>query len=114
MPMPGLCFLLLSFRFFVLLSSADQIPGDPENAVVVNAAEFNSSSIARSEEGSFANMIDRALEKEFNETEEQPGVRRVSGNTNLTMEQCGRWIKASGYASDPGKGKGGSFGLIIY
>ncbi|KAH0672591.1 hypothetical protein KY290_024826 [Solanum tuberosum] len=74
MPMRGLCFLLvLSLCFFVLFSSADPISGDSENAVVVNAAEFNSSSLARFEEGSFANMIDRALEKEFNETEEQPG-----------------------------------------
>ncbi|KAH0669489.1 hypothetical protein KY285_023652 [Solanum tuberosum] len=74
MPMRGLCFLLvLSLCFFVLFSSADPISGDSENAVVFNAAEFNSSSLARSEEGSFANMIDRALEKEFNETEEQPG-----------------------------------------
>lgn len=74
MPMRGFCFLLvLSSCLFVLFSSADPIRGDSENAVLVNADEFNSSSVARSEEGSFANMIDRALEKEFNDTEEQPG-----------------------------------------
>ncbi|KAG5605970.1 hypothetical protein H5410_027462 [Solanum commersonii] len=88
MPMRGLCFLLvLSLCFFVLFSSADPISGDSENAVVVNAAEFNSSSLARSEEGSFANMIDRALEKEFNETEEQPGAIDHGSFNNSVAEQ---------------------------
>ncbi|CAH2057487.1 unnamed protein product [Thlaspi arvense] len=40
---------------------------DASNATV---AEVNVSML-RSKEGSFAEMIDRALEKEFNETEEQ-------------------------------------------
>ncbi|TMW94602.1 hypothetical protein EJD97_010027 [Solanum chilense] len=88
MPNPGFCFLLvLSLCFFVLFSSADPISGDSENAVVVNAAEFNSSSLARSEEGSFANMIDRALEKEFNETEEQPGAIDHGSFNNSVAEQ---------------------------
>ncbi|XP_019235039.1 PREDICTED: K(+) efflux antiporter 4-like isoform X3 [Nicotiana attenuata] len=91
MPMPrGLCLLLLlsSFSF----SSADPIPGgDSENGVVVvgvnAAAELNASAIARSEEGSFANMIDRALEKEFNETEEQPGAIDHGSFNNSVSEQ---------------------------
>nr|XP_025886972.1 K(+) efflux antiporter 6 isoform X2 [Solanum lycopersicum] len=88
MPNPGFCFLLvISLCFFVLFSSADPISGDSENAVVVNAAEFNSSSLARSEEGSFANMIDRALEKEFNETEEQPGAIDHGSFNNSVAEQ---------------------------
>lgn len=79
MPMRrGLCLNLLLLLSSFSFSSADPIPGgDSENGVVVvgvNAtAELNASAVARSEEGSFANMIDRALEKEFNETEEQPG-----------------------------------------
>lgn len=35
------------------------------------AGEFNTSLAARSKEDSFADMIDRALEKEFNETNDQ-------------------------------------------
>ncbi|CAN4097524.1 unnamed protein product [Withania somnifera] len=86
--MRGLCFLLvLSYCFFVLFSSADAITGDSENALVVNNVEFNSSSIARSEEGSFANMIDRALEKEFNETEEQPDAIDHGSFNNSVAEQ---------------------------
>ncbi|CAN4097523.1 unnamed protein product [Withania somnifera] len=88
MSMRGLCFLLvLSYCFFVLFSSADAITGDSENALVVNNVEFNSSSIARSEEGSFANMIDRALEKEFNETEEQPDAIDHGSFNNSVAEQ---------------------------
>ncbi|PHT48123.1 K(+) efflux antiporter 4 [Capsicum baccatum] len=87
MPMRGLCFLLFCFSF--LFSSADPIGEDSENSVTVNAAEFNSSSVARSEEGSFANMIDRALEKEFNETEEQSGaIDHGSFNSSVAEQEA--------------------------
>ncbi|KAM3270340.1 K(+) efflux antiporter 4 isoform X1 [Capsicum chacoense] len=87
MPMRGLCFLLFCFSF--LFSSADPIGEDSENSVIVNAAEFNSSSVARSEEGSFANMIDRALEKEFNETEEQSGaIDHGSFNSSVAEQEA--------------------------
>ncbi|XP_075084067.1 K(+) efflux antiporter 4 isoform X3 [Nicotiana tabacum] len=90
MPMRrGLYLLLLLSSSF---SSADPIPGgDSENGVVVVgvnvAAELNASAVARSEEGSFANMIDRALEKEFNETEEQPGAIDHGSFNNSVSEQ---------------------------
>ncbi|KAM3344428.1 K(+) efflux antiporter 4 isoform X1 [Capsicum galapagoense] len=87
MPMRGLCFLLFCFSF--LFSSADPIGEDSGNSVIVNAAEFNSSSVARSEEGSFANMIDRALEKEFNETEEQSGaIDHGSFNSSVAEQEA--------------------------
>ncbi|XP_009783999.1 K(+) efflux antiporter 6-like isoform X2 [Nicotiana sylvestris] len=93
MPMRrGLCLNLLLLLSSFSFSSADPIPGgDSENGVVVvgvNAtAELNASAVARSEEGSFANMIDRALEKEFNETEEQPGAIDHGSFNNSVSEQ---------------------------
>lgn len=58
--------LILSFSFQYVLSDADAKFEDADD--VVNASEFNSS---RSTEVTFANMIDRALEKEFNETDDK-------------------------------------------
>ncbi|XP_009602709.1 K(+) efflux antiporter 4-like isoform X3 [Nicotiana tomentosiformis] len=91
MPMRRGLYLLLLLSSFSF-SSADPIPGgDSENGVVVVgvnvAAELNASAVARSEEGSFANMIDRALEKEFNETEEQPGAIDHGSFNNSVSEQ---------------------------
>lgn len=58
------------FVFLIILSFSLQcvLSDDKDANDVVNASEFNSS---RSMEVSFANMIDQALEKEFNETDDK-------------------------------------------
>lgn len=60
--------LILTFSFQCVLSDADADAKLEDADDVVNASEFNSS---RSTEVTFANMIDRALEKEFNETDDK-------------------------------------------
>lgn len=57
--------LILSFSFQCLLSDADADVKPEDVNDVLNASEFNSS------RSTFANMIDQALEKEFNETDDK-------------------------------------------
>ncbi|CAN4084988.1 unnamed protein product [Withania somnifera] len=72
-----LVLLILSFSLRRILSDGD-------SNVVANASEFNSS---RSMEVSFANMIDRALEKEFNETDDKSDATDHRSFNNSVAEQ---------------------------
>lgn len=74
--------LILSFSFQYVLSDADAKFDDADD--VVNASEFNSS---RSTEVSFANMIDRALEKEFNETDDKSDATDPRSFNNSVADQ---------------------------
>ncbi|MCD7461416.1 K(+) efflux antiporter 4, partial [Datura stramonium] len=71
--------LILSFSFH---SDADAKPEDAND--IVNASQFNSS---RSTEVSFANMIDQALEKEFNETDDKSDATDHRSFNNSVAEQ---------------------------
>lgn len=61
---PTFSALVILLIFFSQLNAGDPLP---EN-VVVNVTALNDTS--RPKENSFADMIDHALEKEFNETDE--------------------------------------------
>ncbi|KAK4342472.1 hypothetical protein RND71_038288 [Anisodus tanguticus] len=89
MQMRGLFVLLiLSFSFQCVLSDVDADSKLEDANDVVNASEFNSS---RSTEVSFANMIDQALEKEFNETDDKSDVL-VCTLGQLATVICRRFI----------------------
>lgn len=66
--------LLLSLFLCFSLSLSD--PALSEEETVANssvASSLNASSIVKPKEGSFADIIDRALEKEFNESDQTEG-----------------------------------------
>lgn len=69
-----LCHLLLSLPSFTFSLLADD--ADPETELLLagdNATAFLNASLARYDDGSFANMIDRALEREFPDNEQNEG-----------------------------------------
>lgn len=70
-----LCDLLLCFATHLSFSfSLLAIESEPEVLLeVINATAASNASLARSNEDSFANMIDRALEREFPENEQNEG-----------------------------------------
>ncbi|PHT58554.1 K(+) efflux antiporter 4 [Capsicum baccatum] len=74
------------FVFLIILSFSLQcvLSDDKDANDVVNASEFNSS---RSMEVSFANMIDQALEKEFNETDDKSDATDHRSFNNSVAEQ---------------------------
>ncbi|XP_019175897.1 PREDICTED: K(+) efflux antiporter 4-like isoform X4 [Ipomoea nil] len=75
--------------FAFALSEADQLL-DADGAAA-NASEFNSSSNgphSRPKEDSFADMIDRALEKEFNETDQNEANDAGSFNNTVSEQQA--------------------------
>ena len=68
-----LCDLLLFCSFSFSLLAADS-ESEPELLLrETNATAAGNASVARSGEDSFANMIDRALEREFPENEQNEG-----------------------------------------
>ncbi|KAJ1408154.1 Sodium/solute symporter superfamily [Sesbania bispinosa] len=84
-----LCDLLLchpSFSFFALAANSEQEPGIllPET----NATASGNASLARSNDDSFANMIDRALEREFPENEQNEGTDAGSFNNSVAGQQA--------------------------
>ncbi|KAL2533203.1 K(+) efflux antiporter 4 [Abeliophyllum distichum] len=74
------------FALIILLCILSLNAGDsnPQDDVVNGSFALNSS---RPKENSFADMIDRALEKEFNETDEHSDVPDHSGFNNSVAEQ---------------------------
>ncbi|KAL2457328.1 K(+) efflux antiporter 4 [Abeliophyllum distichum] len=74
------------FALIILLCIFSLNAGDsnPQDDVVNGSFALNSS---RPKENSFADMIDRALEKEFNETDEHSDVPDHSGFNNSVAEQ---------------------------
>ncbi|KAL3363310.1 hypothetical protein AABB24_012545, partial [Solanum stoloniferum] len=75
--------LILSFSLQCVLSDVDPDPAvKPEDVNdVLNASEFNSS------RSTFATMIDKALEKEFNETDDKTDVTDHRSFNNSVAEQ---------------------------
>eukprot|EP00256_Glycine_max_P064089 XP_014634141.1 K(+) efflux antiporter 4 isoform X2 [Glycine max] len=84
-----LCDLLLclpSFTFSLLAADADLdtellLAGD-------NATALLNASLARSDDGSFANMIDRALEREFPDNEQNEGTDPRGFNNSVAEQQA--------------------------
>ncbi|KAL0315752.1 UNVERIFIED_CONTAM: K(+) efflux antiporter 4 [Sesamum radiatum] len=76
--MRSLCALLI---LLIILSAGDSVPDDG----VVNATVSNGTS--QGKEGSFADMIDHALAKEFNETDELNDVSDPGSFNNSVAEQ---------------------------
>lgn len=66
-----LCFLSLLFHSTSLLAAAAAADSNILDAVVYNATDSNSSLQRSNKDESFADIIDRALEKEFPENNEQ-------------------------------------------
>ncbi|RDX88599.1 K(+) efflux antiporter 4 [Mucuna pruriens] len=84
-----LCDLLLcltSFSFSLLAADAE-----PEKELLLdgtNATAVVNASLARSGEDSFANMIDRALEREFPENEQNEGTDPGGFNNSVAEQQA--------------------------
>lgn len=73
---PFLCFSVASPR---ALSHSDLLEETAVNSSVVASLNgSSSSSIVKPKEGSFADIIDRALEKEFNESDQNEGTLSYS------------------------------------
>ncbi|XP_027341506.1 K(+) efflux antiporter 4 isoform X3 [Abrus precatorius] len=83
------CDLLLchpSFSFSLLAANSE---GEQELLVAeTNATIVGNASLVRSDEDSFANMIDRALEREFPENEQNEGTDPGSFNNSVAEQQA--------------------------
>ncbi|KAE9614022.1 putative cation/H+ exchanger [Lupinus albus] len=80
--------LLLSLPFSLLAINSDldqELILTETNATV---ADNNNASLARSNGESFANMIDRALEREFSENEQNEGTDAGSFNNSVAEQQA--------------------------
>ncbi|MED6174838.1 K(+) efflux antiporter 4, partial [Stylosanthes scabra] len=86
-----LCGLLLFCPSFFSLVAADpesESESEPELLLRgTNATAIGNASLARSGDDSFANMIDRALEREFPENEQNQGNNDAGGFNNSVAEQ---------------------------
>ncbi|KAH1251641.1 K(+) efflux antiporter 4 [Glycine max] len=83
-----LCHLLLSLPSFTFSLLADD--ADPETELLLagdNATAFLNASLARYDDGSFANMIDRALEREFPDNEQNEGADPGGFNNSVAEQQ---------------------------
>ncbi|KAK8669097.1 hypothetical protein V6N13_106538 [Hibiscus sabdariffa] len=83
----GLAALFFICHLFVLLASVAAIDGQSAAEINVTAALSNVSD-PRSREDSFAGMIDRALEKEFNDTEQNGATDPDSFNNSVAGKQA--------------------------
>ncbi|KAG5030098.1 hypothetical protein JHK87_013612 [Glycine soja] len=84
-----LCHLLLSLPSFTFSLLADD--ADPETELLLagdNATAFLNASLARYDDGSFANMIDRALEREFPDNEQNEGTDPGGFNNSVAEQQA--------------------------
>ncbi|XP_043808106.1 K(+) efflux antiporter 4 isoform X3 [Manihot esculenta] len=61
---------------------------ESDSAVQINATPESNETRSRSREDSFANMIDRALEKEFNETDQNESADPGGFNNSVTGQQA--------------------------
>ncbi|KAG9142460.1 hypothetical protein Leryth_018236 [Lithospermum erythrorhizon] len=83
MKLRSLCIILVFFCFFFTISISDPLTHDD----VVNGTDSKLNETEKG--GSFAEIIDRALEKEFNETEEQPeDIDHGSFNNSVAEQQA--------------------------
>ena len=70
----GLVALFFICDLFVFLASVAAIDSESQSVAEINATAAQSNvSDPRSREDSFVDMIDRALEKEFNDTDQNEG-----------------------------------------
>ncbi|EXB38827.1 K(+) efflux antiporter 4 [Morus notabilis] len=74
-----LCFCVLPSLAFPLFAAADSADSDSAAAEINAAAVETNSTRSRSTEDSFAGMLDRALEREFPDNEQNEGFRLGSG-----------------------------------
>ncbi|XP_021275863.1 K(+) efflux antiporter 4 isoform X2 [Herrania umbratica] len=84
---------LVAFFFicdlFVFFTSVATIETDSESAAEINVtASKSNASDPRSKEDSFADMIDRALEKEFNDTDQNEATDPGSFNNSVAGKQA--------------------------
>ncbi|XP_017983643.1 PREDICTED: K(+) efflux antiporter 4 isoform X2 [Theobroma cacao] len=74
---------------FVFFASVATIETDSESAAEINVtAAMSNASDPRSKEDSFADMIDRALEKEFNDTDQNEATDPGSFNNSVAGKQA--------------------------
>ncbi|XWS26716.1 hypothetical protein CRYUN_Cryun26dG0054200 [Craigia yunnanensis] len=85
----GLVALFFICDLFVFLASVSAIDAESQSAAEINvtAAQSNVSD-PRSREDSFADMIDRALEKEFNDTDQNEATDPGSFNNSVAGKQA--------------------------
>ncbi|CAN1340704.1 K(+) efflux antiporter 4 [Linum perenne] len=79
---PLICLLLLCFR------TSESANEESTSANIVNATADSNSTGLRSTEDTFATMIDRALEKEFNETDQSEATDPDSFNNSVAGQQA--------------------------
>ncbi|XVE54107.1 hypothetical protein DITRI_Ditri03aG0055100 [Diplodiscus trichospermus] len=86
----GLVVLFFICDLFVFLASVAAIDAKSQSAAGINATALHSNvSGPRSREDSFADMIDRALEKEFNDTDQNDATDPGSFNNSVAGKQIG-------------------------
>ncbi|KAJ7969479.1 K(+) efflux antiporter [Quillaja saponaria] len=87
-----LCFASLNFFSFSLIATESESESESQSVVVVNetnaTAVDSNTSFARSSDDSIANMLDRALEREFPENEQTEGTDASSFNNSVSEQQA--------------------------
>ncbi|XP_031252401.1 K(+) efflux antiporter 4-like isoform X2 [Pistacia vera] len=83
----------LSLALFIIVSlllcfASTESVTESNSEINATAAEYNNVSSARSKEDSFADMLDRALEKEFNESDQNEATDPGSFNNSVAGEQA--------------------------
>ncbi|GLU10031.1 hypothetical protein SLE2022_268600 [Rubroshorea leprosula] len=82
-----LAFLFLCYLLICFVSVANTVAESDSAEINATASSFNAS-LLRSKEDSFADMIDRALEKEFNDTDQNEVTDPGSFNNSVAEQQA--------------------------
>ncbi|KAJ6895503.1 hypothetical protein NC651_020083 [Populus alba x Populus x berolinensis] len=97
---PFLCKLIFFLFCFASLSLADELTDSDRLEFTANASISNTSLPKPKEGGSFADMIDKALEKEFTENDQNEATDAGSFNNSVAEQQVGFFFFCSQILND--------------